>query len=260
MLYHKLPQNLMVLKKKHLIRLWTCNMIRVWQSQHVPAPLGISLGNSKPVVYNYLQPLTHMTGSWAGKTETAGDEGSWGSSDTLPWDLFSKAALRSWTSYTQAQAPQACIWRRFALMGRGDAWWARAPQRGRCWVGLSLDTIGQDEDRKGAPGRRNSKCKGLKAEETPLCLWNAGCMWQREREKTGNSQRWAGRWQGPPRDWIRGAIGPDFCGSEEDDQREGSLETARSGQKPSALLQALEASPGVGAERGRWGWSRCRKY
>lgn len=48
-------------------------------------------------------------------------------------------------------------------------------------------------------------------------------------------------------------MGPDFCGSEEGDQREGSLETARSGQKPSALLQGLEASPGVGAERGRRG-------
>ena len=43
-----------------------------------------------------------------------------------------------------------------------------------------------------------------------------------EREKTGNSQRPAANSWWPFSNWVKGAIGPAFCGSEENDQRSGA--------------------------------------
>lgn len=71
-----------------------------------------------------------------------------------------------------------------------------------------------------------------------------------EREKTGNSQRPEARSWGPFSDWVKGAAGPAFCGSEEDDQRSGSLEPAGGDPESSALLQGLGTSPaGSGSSR-----------
>ena len=71
-----------------------------------------------------------------------------------------------------------------------------------------------------------------------------------EREKTGNSQRPKARSWGPFSDWVKGAAGPAFCGSEEDDQRSGSMEPAGGDPESSALLQGLGTSPaGSGSSR-----------
>ena len=71
-----------------------------------------------------------------------------------------------------------------------------------------------------------------------------------EREKSGNGQRPEARSWRPFSDWVKGAAGPAFCGSEEDDQRSGSLEPARGDSESSALLQGLGTSPASSGKSG----------
>lgn len=84
-------------------------------------------------------------------------------------------------------------------------------------------------------------CKGLKAGKA-LCSQNAGTG-GRGREGKDWKQRPEARSWGPFSDWVKGAAGPAFCGSEEDDQRSGSLEPAGDDPESSALLQGLGTSP-----------------
>lgn len=93
-------------------------------------------------------------------------------------------------------------------------------------------------------------CAKASRQEKALWSQNAGTGGRGREGKTGNGQRPEAQELGTIQRLGQRSRRPAFCGSEEDDQRSGSLEPARGDSESSALLQGLGTSPASSGKSG----------